>query len=77
MFEETKSEKFFIPLESPQKSELNKYARDNDESMRTMSRCRHSSVIEDLRNNLQIILVFFLPKEKKVENVKQRTRKKS
>jgi hypothetical protein len=38
MFEKMKSEKFFTPLESPQKSELNTYARDNDESIRTMSR---------------------------------------
>jgi CRISPR/Cas system CMR-associated protein Cmr5 small subunit len=56
---------------------LNTYARDNDESIRTMSRWRHSSVIKNLRNGLQIILVFFLPKENKVEHVKQRTRKKS
>ncbi len=48
MSKKTYSEQFFILLESPKKSEVNRHGKDSDENMKTMSACKYSNVIQDL-----------------------------
>ncbi len=48
MSKETNSEKFFTSLESPRKNDVNRHAKDSEDNITTMSRCRHSSTIKDL-----------------------------
>ncbi len=48
MYAKTNNEKLFIPLKNPQKSDVNKHARDSEEIMTIMSRCMHSSAIKGL-----------------------------
>jgi hypothetical protein len=48
MSKETNSEKFFIPPESLQKSDVNRHATDSEDNMTIMLRCRHMNAIDDL-----------------------------
>jgi hypothetical protein len=48
IFKETNSGEFFTPVESPQKSEEKRLARDNGESITSRLECRHLSAIEHM-----------------------------
>jgi hypothetical protein len=48
MSKENNSEKIFTLLKSPQKNDVNRHAKDSEDNITIMSRCRHSSRIEDL-----------------------------
>ncbi len=47
MSEETNIEKFFTPPKSPQKSDVNRHAKDSENNKTTLSGRRHSSAIEE------------------------------
>jgi hypothetical protein len=48
MSKKTNNEKLFIPLKNLRKNDVNKHAKDSEEIMTIMSRCKHSSTIKDL-----------------------------
>ncbi len=52
MSEKTNNEELFIPLESPQKSDVNRHARNSENNMTTMLGWRHSNVIDDLMEKI-------------------------
>jgi hypothetical protein len=37
-----------FPLKSPQKNDVNRHAKDGEDNITTMARCKHFSVIKDL-----------------------------
>ncbi len=39
---------FLLPLESPQKNDVNRHAKDGEDNITTMARCKHLSAIKDL-----------------------------
>jgi len=45
---ETNTKKFFILLERPQKSDVNRHIIDSEDSKTTLSRCRHLDAMEEL-----------------------------
>lgn len=65
MFKKTNNEKFFTSPKSPHKSEMNKHARNSDENMITMSRCRHLNAIKNLTEQFVNNFNLFPSKEKK------------
>lgn len=65
MFKKINNKEFFTSSESLHKSEVNKHARDSDENMTTMSRCRHLNVTKDLMEQFVNNLNLFSKREKK------------
>jgi hypothetical protein len=48
MSKETNTKKFFTLLENPQKSDVNKHAKDTEDSKTSLSGCRHWNAIKEL-----------------------------
>lgn len=65
MFKKINNKEFFTSSKSLHKSEVNKHARDSDENMTTMSRCRHLNVTKDLMEQFVNNLNLFSSREKK------------
>jgi hypothetical protein len=65
MSKETNTEKFFTLPKSLQKSDVNRHVRDSEDNITTLSRCRHSSVIENLMEEFVDNFSLLASKEKK------------
>lgn len=65
IFEKTNSEKFPRPPESPQKSEENRFVRDNGESITSTLECRQMSVVEHMLDQFVDNFSLHVFKEKK------------
>ncbi len=65
MSKETNNEELFILPKSPLKSDVNRHARDNEDNITTMLRCKHSSTMDDLMEQLANNFNLLISREKK------------
>ncbi len=65
MSKKTNIEELFISLESPQKSDVNRHARNSEDNKTTLLGCNHLNVIEKLTKQFADNFNLLTSKEKK------------